>query len=162
MVSIDSPIITALRPSGDWQIYERDRLLYGQNWDTWHTVEGACVVMHRNRYYLLYSGGNWQSEGYGLGYAVADSALGPYREPEAGPVVLRGVGEHVIGPGHNSVVIGPDGATEFLVYHAWNGARTARQMCIDPLVWTPDGPRCAGPTWDPQTRELADRSMDEL
>jgi hypothetical protein len=23
----------------------------------------------------------------------------------------------------------------------------ARQMAIDHLIWTPDGPRCDGPTW---------------
>ena len=82
---------------------------------------------------------------------MADHVLGPYREAEpSGPQVLRGVPGHVLGPGHNSVVLGPDGRTQFIVYHAWDPGRTARRMCIDPLVWTPDGPRCAGPTWTPQ------------
>lgn len=27
---------------------------------------------------------------------------------------------------------------------------TARQMCLDKLIWTPDGPRCEGPTWTPE------------
>jgi hypothetical protein len=27
-------------------------------------------------------------------------------------------------------------------------------MCIDPLVWTADGPRCLGPTTGPQTIDL--------
>ena len=27
-----------------------------------------------------------------------------------------------------------------------------RQLCIDPLAWTPDGPRCVGPTTTPQPR----------
>ena len=155
MVSMSGPVTTALRPSADWQIFERDRALYDRSWDAWHTVEGAFIVVHEGRYYLLYSGGNWQTEGYGLGYAVADTVLGPYHEPENGPVILRGVGESVIGPGHNSVVLGPDDATGFLVYHAWDKTRSARRMCIDPLVWTPDGPRCAGPTATRRTYDLS-------
>jgi arabinan endo-1,5-alpha-L-arabinosidase len=154
MVSVVRPVTTALRPGADWQVYEHDRTHYGQTWDAWHTVEGACVVVHEGLYYLIYSGGNWQSAGYGLGCAVAESVLGPYDEPELGPVVLHGMGNDVIGPGHNCVVSGPDGQTPFVVYHAWDKGLTGRRMCLDPLVWTPEGPRCAGPTWTPQTLDL--------
>lgn len=150
MVTVAGPVTTVLRPSGDWQIYERDRTLYGRHWDAWHTVEGAFVVVHEGRYFLLYSGGAWQTPGYGVGYAAADSVLGPYQEPEPGPAVLRGVPGHVLGPGHNSVVLGPDDRTEFVVYHAWDTARTARRMCLDLLAWTSEGPRCT-PTWTVQT-----------
>ncbi|MDO8539497.1 MAG: hypothetical protein Q7S40_03590 [Opitutaceae bacterium] len=52
----------------------------------------------------------------------------------------------VLGPGHNSYFVGPDEKTEFIVYHVWDPARKARRMCIDRLIWTPDGPRCEGPT----------------
>ena len=41
---------------------------------------------------------------------------------------------------------GPDGETEYLIYHAWDKDMTARQMCVDRLIWTPEGPRCEGPT----------------
>ncbi len=154
MVSAAEPVTTILRPSADWQIYERDRTLYGRTWDAWHTVEGPALVTRGDRYYLLYSGGNWNSAGYGIGCAVANAVLGPYREPEAGPVVLHGDGAHVIGPGHNSTVLGPDDQTRFVIYHAWDAARTARRMCIDPLGWFGDGPRCLGPTWTEQTVTL--------
>jgi len=43
------------------------------------------------------------------------------------------------------VVLAPDGATEMLVYHAWDADGTARRMHLDPLIWTTDGPRCDGP-----------------
>ena len=43
-------------------------------------------------------------------------------------------------------MLGPDGETQFLVYHAWDAGGKARKMCIDPLVWTPDGPVVDGPT----------------
>jgi len=46
------------------------------------------------------------------------------------------------------VVTGP-GGQDVMVYHAWDATRTARRMCVDPLLWTPDGPRLLGPTWEP-------------
>jgi GH43 family beta-xylosidase len=147
-----APII---RPTSDWQIYERNRPLYGRTWDAWHTVEGACVVFHEGLYYCLYSGGAWHAQNYGVSYGVASHVLGPYEDAWStqGPAILR-TSRDVIGPGHNSVVIGPNNRTKFIVYHAWDTARTARRMCIDPLLWTPDGPRCAGPTTAPQVYEM--------
>lgn len=150
MVSVAGPVTTVLRASGDWQVFERDRTLYGRKWPAWHTLEGPFVRFHDGQYFCFYSGGAWMGSGYGVAVAVADTVLGPYAEPVAGPCVLRGVPGHVVGPGHNSVVLGPDGATDFLVYHAWDAAHTGRRMCVDPLLWTPRGPRCAGPTWTPQ------------
>jgi GH43 family beta-xylosidase len=62
--------------------------------------------------------------------------------------VLHGVPNHVRGPGHHSIVTGPDGK-DWVVYHAWNEGLTVRQMCIDPLHWTGEGPRVT-PSWRPQ------------
>jgi hypothetical protein len=150
MISPSGPGRAVLQANADWQIYERERWLYERRWSAWHTVEGPCVVAHEGRYYCFYSGGNWQTHDYGVSYAVADHPLGPWTHaPEEGPVVLRQRGA-VLGPGHNSHVLGPDGRTEFLVYHAWDSARTLRRMCLDPLVWTTAGPRCHGPTTSPQ------------
>ncbi len=141
-----------LRANADWHIYERDRSLYGRQWTAWHTVEGPCVVVHDDRYYCFYSGGNWQTQDYGVSYAVADHPLGPWKHaPEPGPIVLRQRGGDLVGPGHNSYTVAPDGRTELLVYHAWDSARTARRMCIDRLIWTKDGPQCLGPTTTGQT-----------
>lgn len=140
-----APARTVLRANADWQIYERNRTLYGRQWTAWHTVEGPCIVAHGGRYYCFYSGGNWQTPDYGVSFAVAEHPLGPWQHaPETGPVVLRQQADGIQGPGHNSYTIGPDG-TEMLVYHAWDPARTARRMFIDRLEWTPAGPRCVGP-----------------
>lgn len=157
--TMDTPadaITPILRASADWQIYERDRLLYGQRWPAWHTVEGPCVIWHDGLYYCLYSGGAWHSSDYGVSYGVAQHVLGPYRDEWSveGPAVLRTTPGMAIGPGHNSVALGPDDRTDFIVYHAWDAARSARRMCIDPLIWTPDGPRCTGPTNEPQILDV--------
>ncbi len=139
----------AVPATGDWQLFLAQRTMYGQVYD-WHTVEGPFVREREGRYYCLYSGGNWEQLTYGVSYAVADHPLGPFKEPDVEqPALLRTVPGRVIGPGHNSVVEGPDGE-DYLVYHAWDPELTARRMCIDRLTWGPEGPSTAGPTWTPQ------------
>lgn len=152
MITPEGPARTVVRAGSDWQIYERNRNWYDRVWPAWHTVEGPFVVEHEGLYYCLYSGGCWQGPDYGVSYAVADHPLGPYRDEwsHEGPAVLKGIPGQVLGPGHNSVVLGPDDHTLFVVYHAWDPAKTARRMCIDPLEWTSKGPRCLGPTTGPQ------------
>ena len=130
------------RAHHEWQRYQARRPMYGGIYD-WHTLEGPCVLRHDGRYYCLYSGGNWQNATYGVDYVVANSPLGPYTDdnPSELPRVLRSVPGHLVGPGHNSVVMGPDDVTQYIAYHAWKEGE--RRFCLDPLVWTPAGPRCA-------------------
>ncbi len=132
-----------LRAHYDWQRFQSPRQMYGRSWD-WHTLEGPCVHKYQGRYYCFYSGGRWENETYGVDYAVADHVLGPYTEAgnERGPRVLRTSPGRVVGPGHNTVVVGPDEKTTYIVYHAWDPGMTARRMYINRLWWTPDGPRC--------------------
>jgi beta-xylosidase len=145
-----------LRATADWQLFRRQRSMYGSVYD-WHTLEGPFVVKRLRRYWCLYSGGAWTSAGYGVSYAVAEHPLGPFTEPAGeGPALLRTRPGEVIGPGHNSVVVGPDGH-DYIVYHAWDAGQTARRMCIDRLEWTPDGPRTTGPTSTPQPAPLQER-----
>lgn len=154
LLKADGASKPVLRANADWQIYERDRTLYGKKWEAWHTVEGPCVVEHEGRYYCFYSGGNWQTHDYGVSYAVADHPLGPWQHAEqAEPVVLRQRPGGLLGPGHNSYTVAPDGRTGVIVYHAWDQNRTARRMCIDAITWGPNGPRCEGPTTGPRRLE---------
>ncbi len=139
-----------LRARSDWQRFQKNRSMYGRVWD-WHTLEGPCVRKYEGHYYCFYSGGRWENETYGVDYGVAAHVMGPYSDVgnEGGPRVLRTVHGKVTGPGHNSIVSGLDGQSQYIVYHAWNKDMTKRQMCIDRLFWTSDGPRCEGPTFLP-------------
>jgi GH43 family beta-xylosidase len=142
-----------VRATSDWQIFQRNRRWYDRDWEAWHTVEGPFVMERDGRYYCLYSGGCWETADYGVSYAVAEHPLGPWRDEwsRSGPVVLKGIPDKVLGPGHNSVIRGPDGRTDYMVYHAWDAAKTARRLCIDPLEFTSGGPRCDGPSTEPRT-----------
>ncbi len=140
------------RAAHDWQLYERNRAMpqYGETLFQWHTLEGPFVAPHEGRLFLFYSGGNFGNDSYGVDYLVADEVYGAYHDTSegVGARVLRTVPGRVVGPGHNSVAKGPDGA-DFVVYHAWDLGMSGRHLCLDRLDWTPDGPRCA-PTWTEQ------------
>jgi beta-xylosidase len=148
MTELEDEGRTVLRARSNWQRFKSNRLMYGRNWD-WHTLEGPCVCKHNGRYYCFYSGGCWQNDSYGVDYGVADNVMGPYSDAgnENGPRVLKTVPNHVIGPGHNSIIRGPDSETDYIVYHAWDKQLKRRRMFTDELSWTPDGPRCQGPSY---------------
>jgi beta-xylosidase len=148
MTSLRGQARTILPPSADWQLYLRDREMYGEVYD-WHTLEGPFVCERNGRYYCFFSGGNWQTAGYGVSYAVADHPLGPWSEPAVREPLMVTVPGKVLGPGHVSIVTSAAGQ-DVLVYHAWDEQRTRRRMCIDPLQWTVDGPRVDGPSWEPR------------
>ena len=146
---------TVMRARHDWTVFEKNRtmpLYDNQTFPEWHTLEGPFIRKHAGKYYCFYSGANFLTPRYGVDYCVADAIMGPYSDKgaEKGPRVLAAVAGHVRGPGHHSHVLSPDGKTEYLVYHAWNPAMTERQLCIDKLAWTAQGPRCVGPTYTPQ------------
>jgi beta-xylosidase len=144
MTDVEESTREVLRARSDWQRFQNPRTMYGSVWD-WHTLEGPCVVRHDNHYYCFYSGGRWENETYGVDYGISDNILGPYSDEgnEQGPRVLRTVPGKWVGPGHNSCIVGPDGA-EYLVFHAWDIAMTRRGMFIERLVWTNEGPRLSG------------------
>jgi beta-xylosidase len=162
MTELAGEEIVVLRARSDWQLFQANRQMYGGCFD-WHTLEGPSVRKRNGRYYCLYSGGCWENETYGVDFAVADKVTGPYTDAgnESGSRVLRTVKDSVLGPGHNSIVLGPDGQTDYIVYHAWDVARKSRRMCIDKLRWTDAGPGCAGPTTDEQFIRT-DRSLAEV
>lgn len=149
MTSLTGSARQVLAPTADWQIFERNRSMYGAVHD-WHTLEGPVVRRHEDAYYCLYSGGSYLGEGYGVAWARSAHPLGPWIEP-AGTRgrLLTTVPGHVRGPGHNSVVT-TFGGTDVLAYHAWDAAGERRQMCIDPLLWDADGPLTPGPSWTEQ------------
>lgn len=140
-----------VRAKHDWTLYQAHRRMdvYDATFD-WHTIEGPCVVKHGGKYYCFFSGSNYQTTRYGADYVVADNPMGPYSGEGDQPRVLHSLDARVRGPGHHSIVPGPHGHDEYLVYHAWDPNMRVRWMCIDKLIWTRDGPRCEGPSWQPQ------------
>jgi GH43 family beta-xylosidase len=140
------------RPRHDWHVYHPNRPEKGGV--RWHTVEGSFVLERKGLYYQMFSGGNWQNPTYGVSYAVTDQLDRPGEWDQAADGVrvfpiLRSGGE-VIGPGHNSVVRGPDNRELFCVYHRWSADTQARVMAIDRLDWAGERLLVLGPSITPQ------------
>jgi beta-xylosidase len=153
--------IYGVRLSGDMRtvIGEPVRLLRPeQRWETgsgsYRWNEGPFMLKHGGKYYLMYSGNYFASRAYSVGYAVADSPLGPFTKYEKNPVLSAPPNqEHVSGPGHNCVTVGPDGAL-WCVYHEHLDPVKGggdRVLAIDRMGFKSDGVLYVdGPTWTPQ------------
>lgn len=82
-------------------------------------VEGPSMTLANGRYYLLYSGGRWDTSGYAIGYAVCATVNGPCTKPQNGPI-LASHGA-IAGPGGGEVFTDTSG-NRWLAYHAYTGA----------------------------------------
>lgn len=137
-------------PRHDWHVYHPNRPEKGGV--RWHTVEGPFVLEREGVYYQMFSGGNWQNPTYGVSYATSEEgprSLAEWTQEEL--PILRTTGE-VVGPGHNSVVRGPDNRQLWCIYHRWSPDLSARVLAIDPLDWEGRRMRIDGPSATPQPR----------
>lgn len=139
------------RAKYDWQVYDPQRKEKGGV--RWHTVEGPFVLQRKGRYYEMFSGGNWQNTTYGVSFARSDRVFkeGEWEQFSDGEKVLpilRTVPERIVGPGHNSVVRGPNNRELFCVYHRWTGE--GRVLAIDRMDFAGDRLFIIGATDSPQ------------
>ncbi len=133
----------------DWQVYDPQRAEKGGV--RWHTVEGPFVLKHKGLYYQMFSGGNWKNISYGVSYATTPNLTDPgeWQQVADGQQILpilRTIPDKVIGPGHNSVVRGPDNRQLYCVYHRWALDGSVRQLAIDPLDWAGERMLILGPS----------------
>jgi arabinan endo-1,5-alpha-L-arabinosidase len=80
-----------------------------------HLIEGPWLTRQQGRYWLFYAGNDFCAPGYGIGVAVADHLLGPYRKRSE--PLLKST-QSWWAPGHASVGPGPDGEPQ-LFFHAF-------------------------------------------
>jgi len=112
-------------------------------------VEAPTLWKRGGRYYLFYSANRYGGAGYAVGYAVADSPLGPFRKAP-GPLLATSTSRGpVVGPGGQDVVEAKNGST-WLLYHAW-APKTPRYrgLSVDELAWEGERPVVRGSTGVP-------------
>ena len=101
-------------------------------------TEGPFMLKHNGVYYLTYSGTGADSPNYGIGYATANSPLGPFVKYAGNPIVHRS--GNVLGPGHHCVIAGPDGKLWLIYHQKWNAERNFhRFLALDPLWFDEHG-----------------------
>jgi beta-xylosidase len=105
-------------------------------------TEGSYTFKHGDTYYMMYSANHFGGENYAVGYATAESPLGPYKKASNNPVLEKntGKGGEVTGTGHNSIAWSPDGKQMFCVYHGRTKASGKdRVVFIDNMKIQKDG-----------------------
>ncbi|HLI00262.1 MAG TPA: glycoside hydrolase family 43 protein [Acidimicrobiales bacterium] len=89
-------------------------------------VEAPCLILIDGIYYLFYSGNNWATERYAVGYATASSPLGPYKKrTRSRPWVATD--DVVWGPGGQEWTTDDDGSL-VMVYHGWDPGRVGNRQ----------------------------------
>lgn len=68
-------------------------------------------------YYLTYSANNFENQYYGVGYAVAEHPLGPWRKYPGNPVLAQDPDIGMYSTGHGSLTTSPDGSELYYVHH---------------------------------------------
>jgi beta-xylosidase len=79
-------------------------------------VEAPTMLAADGRYYLFYSGNDWNTVNYAISYAVCTSPLGPCIKPTDGPWLTSSPTAQ--GPGSPSVFTDEEGDT-WLALHSW-------------------------------------------
>jgi len=104
-----------------------------------NTVDDPQMVLIDGNRYLFFTGGDWQSSAYAVGYAVCSSVTGPCTQPQAGPL-LSSYGP-ASGPGGGSLEHDAGGQW-FMSYAAWRpgctnyGCGGDRQLYVVPVTFT--------------------------
>jgi beta-xylosidase len=115
-----------IRPTEDWE------KSHG------HVTEGPWMLKRQGTFYLMYSGSGAMGPDYAIGYATANSPLGPFTKYPGNPIARRGNG--IFGPGHHCTAEGPDGRL-WLIYHQKNTEKVDwdRFLAMDPLWFDDQG-----------------------
>jgi hypothetical protein len=94
-------------------------------------VENPSMIRYADRYFLVYSGNDWWTDRYAIGYAECAGPLGPCHKPQGGPIL----GNHgdKLGPGGQSLFLDTSGRL-MMAYHHWTA----------PYVGYPTNTNCDG------------------
>jgi beta-xylosidase len=96
-------------------------------------VEGPFVFTRNNKYYFMWSEGDWGGPDYRVAYAISNSLMGPF---ERIGTILEQDPAIATGAGHHSIVKDPKSGQFFIVYHRRPLGETDpnhRVVCIDKL-----------------------------
>lgn len=116
-------------------------------------TEGSVTFKKDGLYYIMYSANHFGGQHYAIGYATANTPLGPFKKAANNPVLQKntGRGGTVSGTGHNSVAYSPDGKEMFCVYHGRTAKTGAERVVFIDRMQVANGKiTIAGPSTTPQ------------
>jgi beta-xylosidase len=121
-------------------------------------IESPQLLVHEGRYYMFFSGNDFASVRYAVGYATAEALTGPYTDAEENPILFTEFDTAaelgLAGPGHQSIFTDADGDL-WMAYHAWPNTAigddsVGRHLWLDELRFEDGRPVVDGPDPDPQ------------
>lgn len=87
----------------------------GQSWQH-GVIEGPDMVLDNGQYILFYSGSDWTTDTYAIGYTRCAGPLGPCTDQSPAPLLASG--PDFSGPGGETVFADPQGGL-WIGFHAW-------------------------------------------
>ena len=102
-------------------------------------VEGPFMFRRNNKYYLMWSEGDWTNDTYKVAYSISDKVTGPFKRIGT---ILQSDKNVATGAGHNSVINIPGTDEWYMVYHRRpipNQSPHHRVTCIDKMNFNDDG-----------------------
>jgi len=113
-------------------------------------IEGPWMFKRNGTYYIEYSASGTQWLSYASGIYSAKSPLGPFTYSPRNPLLRKTTGV-VTGPGHGSVVQGPDGNWWVFYTIVMSNPPGGRRIGMDPIAFDANGnPYTHGPSETPQ------------
>ena len=150
-LSTEKRIVACTEP---WETYNSEDVV-GES----GVVEGPYMLKHNGKYYFTYSGSDYLSKKYAMGYAVSDSPLGDFVKYEGNPVHIGN--STVYGTAHHTFTTSPDGSQLYIIYHQHKNANEVelRKISVDKARFVPtesgiDRLETYGPTTTPQPMPL--------
>ena len=112
-------------------------------------TEGPTLFKRNGEYYLTYTGNQVWEKNYRVEYAHTDNINNGFVEEEDNTILLNTEGEQNVALGHNSIIVGPDLDSYYIVYHdayRFNGTSVSRNIDMDRIVWNGKKLCVVGPT----------------
>lgn len=102
-------------------------------------TEGPFMFIKNNKYYFMWSEGDWGGPDYCVAYGIADSPMGPFKRIgkvlESDPKIARAAG-------HHSIIKVPNKEQYYIVYHRRPLTETimhSRETCIEEMFFDENG-----------------------
>ena len=105
-----------------------------------HYFEGPYMLKRKSKYYLMYSEGKCTDSTYKVRYSTSLNPIGPWKEGKNSPILTSNAGEHIIGPGHHTVL--KHRGKYYIIFHriAYPPQKDLlREICISELSFDKHG-----------------------
>jgi GH43 family beta-xylosidase len=132
---------------GDRTLLSKPELDWELNGGTPAINEAPQFLTHDNKVFIIYSASGCWTDDYSLGMLTADETsdlmLGSSWVKSTEPAFEKKPSAEAYGPGHNSFFKSPDGAEDWIIYHAnpasGQGCGNNRSPRMQKFTWATDG-----------------------